>query len=1014
MNRKSLGILILLLGLSMSMLLSNIGPNGSSPKLDQIDSQSSSIILTPALFNWDSALSYPVGDNPLAVAFGDVNNDGKLDLVTANNDSGSISILIWNMTLGNWVTKDWSLSPGVCALAVGDANNDGLTDIAAINRINDQLHLLLWNISKNNWTQINYAVGDQPTGVVVGDANDDHLNEIVVANYADDNLTILLWNVTTKLWSPRTNIAGDGPVSVEIGDIDSDGAKEIVVASYFDGAIRGLQWNESIKGWNVDFTRFLGYFPSDLAIGDADNDGATDILVVVRDNNSVAILTWNSQSRNWIIKSRGVDAQPSGVTVGDANADGQNDIITANYGAMNVSILLWNSILGNWEKISKLVGAGPTSVIIADVNNNGLSEIATADSLTDSISILLWNTTSGALAIQKVRSVGFSPIQVAVGDANNDGEEDIVTANVGESKVTILCWNTSIGSWNPELDLNVGAPAWAVDIGDANNDGTNDIVACSASSKNASIILWNKTTKNWNPFIPQKISEWGGWDVVIADVNNDGANDITVANKDQTEITILFWNKTSMVWNPYFEVPRLGTPFHVAVEDINNDGFNDLVASGNGTYRALWYYLWNSSVSNWTTSGYIFRTSPPPAFTPAFSVGDVNNDGMKDIVVGNFVGNNVSIYLWNVTSQGWNVPVYKFVDGSPGAVDIGDVNNDGQNDIVTTNNETGRVGSISTLLWNTTLQNWQLQAPLESGYDPRAVVIEDATNDGAFDVIVANLKEHTVSILPFNRYPYIISRASISAFPQWTQAEDFGSFMINLTGFGIDAEEKETQLSWVISGLNQSLIQVNTLVSTDNLFTFNSIANLNGIDTFQLSLQDSYGFQDSVFVTVTINPVNDNPIILSENQLRSLSIWTQSRETTSFAINLSSYESDAEDQGTALKWFVQGLNSGIATVQGENSTNDTLTFFIHGTGSTTFTLFLMDSDGTIDSLTITLVVNLSLADIIIRIVTPVLVGVVVVIGIIYWRLNKIRKARSSKSAESKPQMKTVESSAGVS
>ncbi len=1005
MQKKILGAIIILLGFSMSLLLINVVPNVPALKTEQIDSQPSGLILTPFLFNWDASLSYLVGDNPLAVAFGDLNNDGELDMVTANNNSGSISILIWNMTLQNWNRKDWVLALGVCAVAAGDANNDGLVDIAVINTVSNQLHLLLWNISTNNWTQINYAVGDQPTSVVIGDANDDYLNEIVVTNYADNNLTLFLWNVTSKMWNSRTGTAGFGPIAVEIGDVDYDGASEIIIANQLDGAIRGLQWNESMKDWSVDFTKLLGQFPTDIAIGDTNNDGTKDILIVCKDNNSVAILTWNSQTENWIITSRGVDSQPSGVTVGDANADGQNDIITANYGAANISILLWNSILGNWEKSSKPVGTGPKSVIIADVNNNGLIEIATANSLEDSISVLLWNTTAGALAMQLVHPVGILPIDVAVGDANNDGENDIVTANTGESIITVLCWNVSIGDWNQEISLNVGAPAWTIDIGDANNDGANDIVACSASSSNASIILWNRTTKNWNPFTPRKISEWGGWDVVIADVNNDGANDIVVANKDQAEVTILFWNKTSRDWNPYFEVPRLGTPFYVAVEDINNDGFNDLIAAGNGTYRAVWFHLWNSSISNWTTTGYILKTLPPPAFTPTFSVGDANNDGMNDVVVANFVGNNVSIYLWNVSVQGWNAPVYEYVDGAPGSVAIGDVNNDGHNDIVTANNEPGRVGSISIILWNASLQEWQLQAPLEAGYDPRAVIIKDATNDGAYDIIVANLKESTVSIIPFNRYPYILSRASIVAFLQWTQLEDFGSFTINLTNFGIDAEEKETQLTWVISGLNQSLIQVNTLVSTNNLFTFYSAANLNGADTFQLSLRDSYGDQDSVFITITINPVNDRPIILSRNQLQSQPIWTQSRETTSFTINLSAYEFDAEDRGAALKWFVRGVNPGIATVQGENATNDTLTFFISGTGSTTFTLFLMDSDGTSDNLTITLVVNLSLVDIVIRIVTPVLVGVVVVIGIIYWRLSKIRKTRALKNATLKNQAK---------
>lgn len=1010
MNRKVIGaFFILLLGLSMSMLLINIGRPNEPPRPSEIDHLTSEIALNPFIYNWDSYLTRSAGDNPLAIAIGDMNNDGQIDFVTANNNSGSLSIFIWNFTLADWVRKDWHMNPGCCDVAVGDANNDGLTDIVGVNKITNQINILLWNISRNNWTQVNYGIEGSPVSVAIGDGNNDHLNEMVITNYLDDSITIFTWNITVQTWNNRSVNVGNGPTLVEIGDVKNNGIKEIIIANLLDGNVEGIQWNGTLNDWFSDFIYDLEYFPSGLAIGDANNDGANEILIADKGNNSVTILTWNIQSKIWDKTSRGVGDQPSAVTVGDVNFDGQKDIITADYGDANISMLLWEPLQGDWVKSARKVGAGPMSVIVADINNNGLLEIATANSMADTVSILLWNTTLGELAPQTIRSVGSAPIGVAVGDANNDGENDIVTANSGTSEISVLCWNESKGNWNLKISLNVGHQSRSVCIGDANNDGANDIVSCGVSP-NVSILIWNRSVKNWNPYIYRPISYYSGYEVFIADVNNDGANDIIVANADQAEISILFWNKTIMDWNPYYKLLGLGIPYHIGVNDLNNDGFNDVIASGCGSSRYIWFFLWNSSAGTWRPWQILFQIFLEPIFATPFSVGDANNDGLKDIVVGNLDQNNVSIFVWNATSQWWDTPQSLLVNGPPAAVAIGDINNDGEKDIVTVINESGRVGSITPILWNNSRQNWQVQLALDVGYDPRAVVIADATNDEENDAIITNFKENTVSIISFNRYPLILFPEVIPTFPQWTQDEDFGSVIINLTNFGIDAEDKGPNLVWVVSNLNLSLVQVSSGISINNTITFLSVENMYGSTTFQLSLRDSDYFQDTINITMEIRPVNDRPIILSKNQLRSNPIWVQSRDIPSFSINLTSYEFDAEDKGPVLKWFVQGLDQGIATVEGENSTDHVLIFSIQGTGTTTFTLFLMDSEGMTDNITIKLVVHLSSIDIFIRVFTPIVVGVVVVIGILYWRRSKARQTRESKVADSmkKAQKKVTE------
>src|ERR1019366_8755229 len=74
--------------------------------------------------------SYAVGSCPFSVSEGDFNGDGKSDVVTANECSGTVSVLLGNGDGSFQAQQAYATGSSPYALAVGDLNGDGKPDIA--------------------------------------------------------------------------------------------------------------------------------------------------------------------------------------------------------------------------------------------------------------------------------------------------------------------------------------------------------------------------------------------------------------------------------------------------------------------------------------------------------------------------------------------------------------------------------------------------------------------------------------------------------------------------------------------------------------------------------------------------------------------------------------------------------------------------------------------------------------------------------------------------------------------
>jgi hypothetical protein len=181
------------------------------------------------------------------------------------------------------------------------------------------------------------------------------------------------------------------------------------------------------------------------------------------------------------------------------------------------------------------------------------------------------------------------------------------------------------------------------------------------------------------------------------------------------------------------------SPWSVAVGDLNRDGIPDVVVANpaNNTVRVLL-----------GEGDGIFRT--PVSYASGFgpdsvAIGDFNGDGMPDLVVANLGSRTVSVLLGN--GDGTFQPQISYATGSnPWSVAVGDVSGDGIPDLAVANQSSN---TVSVLLGNGD-GTFQPQISDLTGANPWSVAIGDFNGDGKSDLAVANEASNTVSILLSN------------------------------------------------------------------------------------------------------------------------------------------------------------------------------------------------------------------------------------------------------------------------
>ncbi len=224
------------------------------------------------------------GENPVHVEAGDLDQDGRLDLVIANHETSYLTLLFGGPSgfeSGRSERFSVDVSPHPHAVALADLDEDGFPDIVVDDRDRRRLRVYRGHGDGSFDVSEPVAVGGDPyRGMAVTDLDGDGHVDVLTPNRSSVAIQIGDGRGTFSS-APHLESASVPPFSTTVGDFNGDGILDVVAGSG-NGPGRLMVWLGRGGGLAEPDPKApyeIADGPTKLATADMDGDGLDDILV---------------------------------------------------------------------------------------------------------------------------------------------------------------------------------------------------------------------------------------------------------------------------------------------------------------------------------------------------------------------------------------------------------------------------------------------------------------------------------------------------------------------------------------------------------------------------------------------------------------------------------------------------------------------------------------------------------------------------------------------------------------
>lgn len=335
-------------------------------------------------------MSLPAGDRPHSVVARDLNDDGRLDLVSALSGGDGAAVFL-NTGDGYAPADVYSTGPDTFPkhVEVGDITGDGVSDLVTANQdsTSGEDVTVFPGVGDGTFESgVSYEACSRPHQTALGDMDGNGSLDVMVACWGGSVVSVLLNDGEGGL-SPNEDYAtADAPHSLVLEDFDGDGDLDAAVAAFGDNRLAILPGNGDGTFGEATLL-WAGLGPHNVVRGDLDGDGNVDLVVTAENDDSVAVLLGNGDGTFADAVFYDVGSTPKATAIGDLDGDGTDDLVTAN-------------THGNYPD-----GSTPTTLTVSLGNGDGTFEEG----------FTLEND--------------LTPFSVAVGDLYGDGTNAIASAN---------------------------------------------------------------------------------------------------------------------------------------------------------------------------------------------------------------------------------------------------------------------------------------------------------------------------------------------------------------------------------------------------------------------------------------------------------------------------------------------------------------------------------------------------------------------------------------------------------